>query len=118
MNINSPSLPLDLIDMHSRLKQAVAKGAFDERGIPNLDKIEDAAKEFEAVFLSEMIRPMFEGLEVDPLFGGGRSEEIFRGMMIEEYGKTMANAGGIGLASYVKAELLRIQQDAQQQKNR
>ena len=72
--------------------------------------IEEAAKEFESVYIAEMIKPMFEGIETEELFGGGKGEEIFRGMLISEYGKILASANGIGLAEHVKSELMRIQE--------
>lgn len=74
-----------------------------------LEQIEDAAKEFEAVFMSEMLKPMFEGIETDSTFGGGKGEEIFRGFMIQEYGKILAETGSIGIADQVKAELIERQ---------
>ena len=76
----------------------------------DMKKIDEAARDFEAMFLSEMIKPMFEGLEVNEEFGGGKGEEIFRGLMLQEYGKIMAQAGGIGLASHIRAEMLRLQE--------
>lgn len=81
----------------------------------NIDKIEEAAREFEAVFIAEMLKPMFEGVnEPDPFFGGGKGEEIFNGMMVQEYGKILADRGGIGIADFVKAELLKIQEGSKQ----
>ncbi len=74
------------------------------------DEMGKVAREFEAVFISEMMRPMFEGLEVDPMFGGGRGEEVFKGMLIDEYGKGMARAGGIGLADHIKQQLIHLQE--------
>lgn len=85
--------------------------------IPNIKKIEEKAQEFESVFLSEMLRPMFEGIDVDPLFGGGKGEEIFNGMLIQEYGKKIAQTGSIGLADFVKKELIRIQQETSHDKS-
>lgn len=83
----------------------------------NYKKIEDSAREFEAVFLSEMLKPMFaEVNKSDPLFGGGHGEEVFNGFLVQEYGKLMAARGGIGIADHVKAELLKIQ-EAQKEKN-
>lgn len=73
-------------------------------------RIDQSAKEFEAVFLSEMLKPMFEGIEVNDIFGGGKGEEIFSDMMVQEYGKKMSEAGGIGLASFVRNELIRQQE--------
>lgn len=71
--------------------------------------IRAAAEEFEAVFLSTMLAPMFEGLGDDPMFGGGPGEDMYRSLMVEEYGKSVARAGGLGIADAVERELLRLQ---------
>ena len=76
----------------------------------NMGKINEAAKEFEAVFISQMLGHMFEGIETDSLFGGGQSEQIYRGMQVEEYGKIITEAGGIGLADSVQAEMIKMQE--------
>ncbi len=73
-------------------------------------KIDEAAQDFEAMYMTEMLRPMFEGIEVDPHFGGGKGEEVFNGMILEQYGKIMARHGGIGMAKYVKEEMIRLQE--------
>lgn len=77
----------------------------------NAKKIEDAAKEFEAVFVTEMLRPMFEDIATDGMFGGGKGEEVFRGILLQEYGRGIVKSGGLGLSSQVQAELLRIQEE-------
>jgi peptidoglycan hydrolase FlgJ len=74
------------------------------------NKTIEAARDFESVFISEMLKPMFETVEVDDMFGGGKGEEVFRGIMIQEMGKSIAKQGGFGIADQVKAELLRIQE--------
>ena len=70
---------------------------------------EKASEDFEAVFISQMLTPMFEGIEPDGLFGGGSAENIYKSMMIEEYGKIIAANGGIGVADAVKAEIIEMQ---------
>lgn len=75
-------------------------------------KFDAAAKDFEAMFVSEMMKPMFEGIKVDPTFGGGKGEEIFQGMMLQEYGKMMAETGQLGIADTIKQELIRMQSEA------
>lgn len=78
-----------------------------------LKKIDDAARDFEAMFLTEMLRPMFAEInKPDELFGGGKGEEIFGKMMVDEYGKMMVEKGGIGLAKYVRDEMIRLQEAA------
>ena len=77
----------------------------------DLEKTGDSAREFEAVFITEMMKPMFEGISTDGMFGGGKAEEIFHSLMLQEYGKIMAQTGQVGIADHVKEELLRIQGD-------
>ncbi len=78
-------------------------------GVKSEEKLNKIAKDFEAVFLSEMLKPMFEGIEVDDTFGGGKGEEIFRGMMLQEYGKELAEKDITGIQTQVKNKLLEAQ---------
>lgn len=78
--------------------------------VPN--ELRRAAEEFESVFLSEMLAPMFEGLQTDGLGGGGMGEEIFRPMLIERYAEAISNAGGVGIADSIVRELVRLQTSA------
>ena len=67
------------------------------------------AQQFEGVLISQMLNSMFEGVKTDGMFGGGEGEEMFRSMMVDEYGKQMAKQGGLGLADHVTRELLKRQ---------
>jgi Rod binding domain-containing protein len=78
----------------------------------NLTQIEETAREFEAVFVAEMMKPMFKELKTDGMFGGGKGEEVFRGMMLQEYGKNIASSGALGIADNIKAAMIRMQAEA------
>lgn len=80
---------------------------------PNPKDVGKAAEEFEAVFLSQMLAQMWQGVESDETFGGGEAENTWRGLMVEEYGKQIARAGGVGLADEVKAAMLKMQEEGQ-----
>ena len=67
------------------------------------------AEQFEKMFIAEMLRPMFEGIETDGPFGGGNAEATFRPMLIDEYAGAIARGGGIGIADSVMTEILRLQ---------
>jgi flagellar protein FlgJ len=54
-----------------------------------------------------------DSLEANPVFGGGKGEEVFKGFLLEEYGKSLSKAGGIGLADNVKQEMIRMQEESQ-----
>ncbi|MEM9751091.1 MAG: rod-binding protein [Pseudomonadota bacterium] len=72
-------------------------------------EIDAAAQEFEAVFLAQMMAPMFQGLKTDGPFGGGHGEEIYRGLLVEQYAEEISTRGGVGIAAQIKAELLALQ---------
>ena len=76
----------------------------------SMDEIKKAAKDFEAVFVSEMMKPAFETVEVDKNFGGGQSEEMYKSLLVNEYGKKVAERGGIGLAPHIEKEMLKLQE--------
>lgn len=87
-------------------------GAKALRGVKQASEAEinKTAEEFEGMFLHEMLSCMFEEQETNQLFGGGAGEEAYKSMVVDEYAKLMAKTGGIGIASHVKAEMLRLQE--------
>ena len=73
-------------------------------------KIDEAAQDFEAQFISQMMEGMFSTVETNEEFGGGEGEEMFRSLLTNEYGKLMARTGGIGVADHVKREMIKMQE--------
>jgi Rod binding domain-containing protein len=69
-----------------------------------------AAQDFEAFFASQMIESMSAGIKSNAMFGGGQGEQIYRSMLNQEYGKTLAKHGGLGIAPAVEREMLRMQE--------
>ncbi len=76
-------------------------------------RMRETAEAFEASFLAQMMKPMFEGLKTDGMFGGGQGEETWRGFMIEAMARQTVQAGGIGLADQVVAQMLKMQEQSQ-----
>lgn len=77
---------------------------------PAAARMRETAEAFEASFLSQMLKPMFEGLETDGMFGGGEAEGQWRSFMIDAMAKQTVKAGGIGLADQVVAQMLKMQE--------
>ena len=77
---------------------------------PLAAKADKAAKDYESVFISQMLGAMFSGIKSDGITGGGQGEEMFRSLMVNEYGKSIADQGGFGLAAQMKAQLLKHQE--------
>jgi len=74
-------------------------------------KIWKSAQDFEAMALGQMLQPMFATTDTaHSLFGGGAGEESWTPMLVNEIGKKIETAGGLGLAQPVFAEMLRTQE--------
>ncbi|WP_425989642.1 rod-binding protein [Brevundimonas sp. TWP2-3-2] len=77
-------------------------------------RMRETAEKFEASFLSQMLKPMFEGIDTNGAFGGGEAEGTWRSFMIDEMAKQTVRAGGIGLADTVVSEMIRMQTEQTQ----
>jgi flagellar protein FlgJ len=91
--------------MDARVTPTVAPVAPVGRTDPT-GRLHEVAVEFEAVFLSQMLRGMTSGLGADGPFG----KEPFGSLLIDEYARLIARSGGVGIASVVQRELLRLQE--------
>ena len=76
-------------------------------------RMRETAQAFETSFLSQMLKPMFEGLSTDGLFGGGQGEATWRSFLLDEIAKKTVAAGGVGLSSTVMGEMLKMQEHGQ-----
>ncbi len=76
----------------------------------NKTKARAAAEDFEAVFLNSMFQQMFTGIEGDGPFGGSGATGVWRSFLTDQYAKTFAKAGGIGIADQVYRSLIKQQE--------
>ncbi|MET4684686.1 rod-binding protein [Brevundimonas faecalis] len=74
------------------------------------EEMRATAEAFEASFLSQMFKPMFEGLSTDGPFGGGEGEATWRSFLIDAMAQQTVKAGGVGLADTVMSEMLKMQE--------
>ncbi|MFA5119717.1 rod-binding protein [Zavarzinia sp.] len=78
-----------------------------DRPLPAISpRLKAAGQDFEAMVMSEMLTPMFDGLKTDGPFGGGSGEAAFRGFLVQEFGKGIAARGGMGLSDMLIRSLL------------
>ena len=73
-------------------------------------KARAAAEDFEAVFLNSMFSEMFSGVDGKGPFDGPGTA-IWRSMLTDQYARSFAKAGGVGIANDVYRSLL-AQQEA------
>ncbi|WP_271190607.1 rod-binding protein, partial [Dactylosporangium matsuzakiense] len=67
------------------------------------------ARQFEAVFAGQITKILMESVEQDDAFSGGHGEEMFRGVLAEQIGNSIAAGKGLGIASAVEAQIIRLQ---------
>lgn len=103
MDAGTEAITKSLLSIQGAQPKAPAKGL-------DLVKAREAAEDFEAVFLSQMLSNIFAGIKTDKVFGGGHGEDAYRAMMIQEYGKSMSANGGIGIADAVMREIIQLQE--------
>jgi len=101
---------MDIGAAHQAYGNAAATKIPNAHAAQNHKQAREIANDFEAVFLSQMLKPMFEGIKPEAPFGGGNSEGMWRGMQIQEYGKAITQAGGIGIADAVYREIIKMQE--------
>ena len=68
-----------------------------------------ASEDFEAMFLNTMFQQMFTGIDGDGRFAGSGALKVWRSFLTDQYAKTFAKSGGIGIATDVYSQLLRQQ---------
>jgi Rod binding domain-containing protein len=89
---------------------AAPAAALQPRPAADPDRIRRAARDFEAQALGALLAPMFEGLRSSGPFTGGAGEAQWRPMLVDAIARDLARAGGLGLATAVEREMLRLQE--------
>ena len=69
-------------------------------------KAKKSSQEFEAVFLNSMFSQMTSGVKGEGPFGDTTGTGIWRSMLTDEYSKSFAKAGGVGISNDVFRTLI------------
>src|SRR5579863_1694392 len=77
-------------------------------------KAKATAQDFEAVFLNSMFAQMTSGLKGEGPFGSTTGTGVWRSMLTEQYSKSFAQAGGVGIAKDIYRTLIMRASDAGQ----
>jgi Rod binding domain-containing protein len=88
--------------------QAAAALAGAAKGSP--EEAREVARQFESVFINELLEQMSVGIKTDGPFGGGPSEGIYRSFLNNAIADQVSKNGGIGIADAVYREILKLQE--------
>ncbi len=105
----TPAAPAASALAHSVARDALVAGA--QSAADPKARARSAAVKFETQFLNSMFSQMLDGVQGDGPFGGGPAVGVWRSFLTEQYAKSFAQAGGIGIADKVYHALL-AQQEA------
>ena len=111
MDLSLPTTPLHNINQlpSTKIDTHTANG---NKLSPELvrEKAREKAVEFETVFLATMLDQMFEGISTEAPWGGGHAEETYRSFLNNEYARSIASNGGVGIADQIYTEILKMQE--------
>jgi Rod binding domain-containing protein len=72
-----------------------------------------SATDFASFFLSQALESMYANVSTDSLFGGGNGEQVYRSLLLQEYGKVAAQSGsGTVIVDAVQRQILQLQEHA------
>jgi Rod binding domain-containing protein len=115
--------------MQTSLATSIHSGALAKAAIPSINghpdydlanalakvspqaqaKAKATSQDFEAMFLNSMFSQMTSGLKGEGPFGNTTGTGVWRSMLTEQYSKSFAKAGGVGISKDVYRTLI-IQQ--------
>jgi len=68
-------------------------------------KLQEACKDFEALFINQLMKEMRKTVKKSGFIDGGNAEKIFQSMLDEKYSETMAESGDLGLGQMMFRQL-------------
>ena len=69
-------------------------------------KLRGQAQDFEAMFLNSMFSQMTSGIKGEGPFGDTPGTGVWRSMLTDQYSKSFAKAGGVGISNDVYRTLI------------
>lgn len=74
-------------------------------------KLEQACRDFESLFVHQMMKQMRRTVPQDGLFSGGSAEKMVASMLDGEIAKTVSEQRGIGLAPALIRQLVELSEN-------
>ena len=110
-------MSLDLSSSLARFQATSQNSVLPKVDATNKEKLKEAATEFEAIFVKQMLDTMRKNLhKEDRLVEGGMAEDIFEDMLYTEYSRIMTKSGDFGIAKAINNQYERfVPKDAYQQ---
>ena len=96
-------MPLPLSALGMRMDQS--RNLPDAKGKDDEAKLREAANEFEAIFIQQMLKTMRKTSLESDFIKKSEGEKIFRSMLDEQYAIISAKSGSLGLGEMIFQQL-------------
>jgi flagellar protein FlgJ len=106
-DITIKTIPLRPIAAPGKTKKIQNSMTQTKDTVSNKDdpKLLKACAEFEALFISQLLKEMRETIPKSGLMSGGKGEEIYTYMLDSEIAKEIALNSGLGIASLMRSQI-------------
>lgn len=101
LKIGSPGLDVNSLrimkDPTAGISGASTLALSGDKTMKSKDKVENLAREFESIFMNQMLKAMRQTIPKNELINGGHAEDIYSSLLDEEFSRRMAynQQGGI-----------------------
>ncbi|EAQ36113.1 hypothetical protein NB311A_11747 [Nitrobacter sp. Nb-311A] len=113
INAAHRSVPRAKTMLHGHVDPQLAQ-ALEHVPSRSVEKAKATSEDFEAMFLNSMFSQMTTGLKGEGPFGDTPGTGVWRSMLTEQYSRSFAKAGGVGVSDAVFRALI-MQQASQTQ---
>ena len=72
----------------------------------DIKKVKELSQQFESIFHGIMLKTMRSTVQKSGFIDGGNAEDIYAGMLDQEYSKLMSTSADTGLAANIERQLL------------
>lgn len=69
------------------------------------DRLKEVCKDFQSIFVKQMLDSMRKTVNKEGLMSGGHAEEIFEDMLYDEYAEQISNTADLGLDDIMYQQL-------------
>ena len=97
------SMPLPLSAL--TLQASQLKKLPETKGVSDDAKLRDAANDFEAIFINQMLKTMRKTSFESDLLPKSEGEKVFQSLLDEQYAQISAKSGSLGLGEMIYQQL-------------
>ncbi|MBN2050700.1 MAG: rod-binding protein [Spirochaetales bacterium] len=80
----------------SRIAETAKKA--ERMAVQDREKLMEACRQFESIFIKQMLNSMKKTVSKSGMLNGGLSEEIFEDMLYDQYAEKMSKTANFGIA--------------------